>query len=614
MNNIEYSLKEKEITSDGIKYSIKVKVPMSLGWINRIDFIYENNKINSSIPIHYIHKDDNFAYFENEIFLNTSALYHFYFTALIDGKLMYINKNGNINNDISNLEKNKISVNFSAPDWAKGKMMYHIFVDRFNKSDDNNLKSMPRRTIYKDFEEKMMIGPNEEGIWNVDFYGGNLKGIEEKLDYIKSLGVSILYLSPICYSQSNHRYDTSDYEIVDPYLGTNDDLKSLCQKAHELGIKVIIDFVFNHTGNDSKYFNEYDTFNTIGAFQSKDSPYYEFYKKSIIKGKEVFHYWWGFKNEVVCDGNSKKWQDYIYGQNGIISKYFDLGIDGIRYDVLDELSDPFIENCNKKAKEKKEDTYLLGEVWKNPMRMNREYVSSGKGVHSVMNYLLIDALLRYYKYSDVNKLKDVLNQIITEYPNDTILSLMNFTSTHDITRAINLFAVDEFKQDSEWAWNLKNEDIYWQHNYKLTNEEYEKGKKILKSYLFTLCFLPGNLSIFYGDEIGIQGMGNLSNRKPFSWNNIDNDLLEFYKKIGNIRNIEKFLEQADLNIIDITKDYFMFEREENNKSALITINRTEDDLKVLTPDKYLDIDKYYEVNNSNLEQLKPYGGVARIRK
>ena len=138
---------------------------------------------------------------------------------------------------------------------------------------------MSRRSFYSSWDDEMVLRPNEQGIWNADFYGGDLKGIEQKLDYIKSLGVDIIYLSPIVWSQSNHRYDTSDYDNVDPYVGCNDDLKILCDKVHEKGMKIILDAVFNHTGNDSKYFNQYGT---IGAYQSIYSVYSSFCKKILL--------------------------------------------------------------------------------------------------------------------------------------------------------------------------------------------------------------------------------------------------------------------------------------------------------------------------------------------
>ena len=232
------------------------------------------------------------------------VIYFNYIKYQVNNQTYYIKKDNKIDNTIKKDDMHKLSVNFDVPSWAKGKVMYHIFVDRFNRGNQEKMKDMPRRTTYNTWDDEMILGPNKEGIWNADFYGGDLRGIEEKLDYIQSLGVDIIYLSPIVHSQSNHRYDASDYENVDPYAGTNDDLKHLCDEVHKRGMKIILDAVFNHTGNDSKYFNEYNTFDTIGAFQSNDSPYASFYKKHYDNGKLYYDYWWGMTNLPVCDGYS----------------------------------------------------------------------------------------------------------------------------------------------------------------------------------------------------------------------------------------------------------------------------------------------------------------------
>jgi 4-alpha-glucanotransferase len=552
LEQIKFNIDKIDSNEDNATYKIEIKVPFELGWIEIMKFIIEEKDNRSIFQLNYKNNEDNFAIFENTITLPTKALYHYYFSFDVNNNTIYYKKNNKEDTSSISLDDMwKMSVNFEVPDWAKGKIMYHIFVDRFNRGNKDPLEELPNRTIHSSWDEDMIVGPNKDGLWNADFYGGDLKGVKDKLDYIKSLGVSIIYLSPIVWSQSNHRYDTSDYELVDPYVGTNKDLKDLCDKAHSMGLKIILDGVFNHTGNDSKYFNEYNHFDELGAYQSQDSKYFPFYRKYIENNKVFFDYWWGMKNLPVCDGNSKEWQQYIYGEGGIIDLWFDLGIDGLRLDVADELSDEFIEGIRKAVKRNKKDGFIIGEVWKNPMRMGRGYIESGKGMDSVMNYFLIDALIRYFKYKDVNKLNEVLKELKIDYPLDTILSSMIFTSTHDITRAINIFGTKEFQYTGEWAWNLINNDRKWQNEYKMTKEELERGKEIYKSYIYTLTFLPGILSIFYGDEVGLEGMGNLSNRKTFPWNNIDYDLLNYFISIGKIRNKEKFLETADFNIIDI---------------------------------------------------------------
>ena len=588
-------LKQNE---DGAKYQVQIEIPISLGWIDEVDFIVYGYQFEKSFRMKHLKNQDEKAYFETEIELPVKAIYHYHFSFSANHeKIDYANDG-------------KLSVNFSTPDWAKGKIMYHIFVDRFSRGNTEPLPEMKNRTIHSSWQEDVQVGPDEKGRWNIDFFGGDLKGIIEKLDYIKSLGVSILYLSPIFWSQSNHRYDTSDYEKIDPYAGSNEDLTELCLKAHEMNMKVILDAVFNHTGSDSKYFNEYGTFPELGASQSRESKYYPFFKKQEYGNETSFDYWWGMKNLPVCDGYSQKWQEYIYGEGGVIDLWFSLGIDGLRLDVADELTDEFIEGIRSAVKRNKEDGFILGEVWKNPMRMNRGYIASGKGMDSVMNYPLVDALLRYYKYADIYTLQDVFYQLKNEYPKETLQSLMNFTSTHDITRAINLFASDEFDPYGEWAWNLKNSDYSFQKNYQLSLEDYEMGKKKYASYLYALTFFPGNLSIFYGDEVGLQGMGNLANRKPFPWEREDQELLTLFQKIGKIRGEEPFLEKADFDIVEVNDRILRYRRITGEEEALISVNRSPD-IVPLTPIKaYEEPDKIYPLGESTEKEVSSYGAVV----
>lgn len=243
-------------TNDGIHYRINVDAPMT-GWYDDMYFVVENEQGRQAYKIKHKENRENIVSFESDIFLPSRAMYRFYFSYNLNREQKFIKKKQMTENDIYRDEMFKMAVNFSVPDWAKGKIMYHIFLDRFNRGSKEPLLKMPRRHIHKSWDEKMQIGPDKDGIWNNDFYGGDIPGITEKLDYIKSLGVSILYISPPVSSQSNHRYDTAEYEYVDPYAGTNEDLKVLCEEAHKRGMKVVLDAVFNHTGSDSKYFNKF---------------------------------------------------------------------------------------------------------------------------------------------------------------------------------------------------------------------------------------------------------------------------------------------------------------------------------------------------------------------
>ena len=244
------------------------------------------------------------------------------------------------------------------------------------------------------------------------------------------------------------------------------------------------------------------------------------------------------------------------------------------------------------------------------MSMNRGYLDSGKGMCTVMNYFLVDALIRYLKYKDVNKLKTTLNEILMNYPEETIYSLMNFTSTHDISRAVDIFGTDEFNEYSEWAWNLKNDNLEYIKNYVLSKTDYEEGKKVFKLYLFILCFLPGVLSIFYGDEVGIDGLGNLQNRKPFPWGNIDSDLLDTVKYVGQIRNNEEFLKDARLIIDKIDDRIFEFDRIGDNESIHVVVNRSDEEIEYNGISFSSSNSKVYSLNGARLDRLTPLSGIA----
>ena len=611
LDNITFDITKLNKTETGARYRVSIKVPMSTGWIERMKFIVDSSNERRAFQLKHQKNEDGFVYFSTELELPTKALYHYYFSFEANHNFIYLKKENKTDNQtITPEEKWNMSVNFDVPEWAKGGVMYHIFVDRFYKGRKEPLIEMPNRTIHTSWDEEPLIGPDKKGIWNADFYGGDLKGIIEKLPYIKSLGVNILYLSPIVTSQSNHRYDTADYEVVDPYAGTNEDLKELCTKAHKMGIKIVLDAVFNHTGNDSKYFNQYGNYPEKGAFDGPDSKYYNFYRKHFANSTTYFDYWWGMTNLPVCDGNSKEWQQYIYGKKGVIDLWFSLGIDGLRLDVADELSDEFIEGIRTAVKRNKPDGFILGEVWKNPMRMGRGYIESGKGMDSVMDYVLVDALLRYFKYGDVTSIAEVIRQLRTEYPEGTMETLMNFSSTHDISRAINLFGCDEFKRFNSWAWDLYNEDRNYQKFYKLSKEQYEYGKQLYKSYIYFLTFFPGILSIFYGDEVGLEGLGNLANRKPYPWGKEDKELLEFFRKMGNIRKKEQFLKTADIDVFDINDRFILFERKAPEVDALVAINRTEEPIPTPLPEKYYNIDTIYPLGLSNTRSIDSHGGIV----
>ena len=591
-------------------FRVLLEVPLGSQWFDEVQFNCFNSKDYFRFPLKHKNNDNNTIRFEGVVELPDSALYNTFISCHINGEEFYLDKDMNFGKDIGLVNMKKMSVNFNVPDWAKGTMIYHIFVDRFKRSDESKLVDQPRKSIHRDLSERPQLGPDKDGIWNNDFYGGDLQGITDKLEYIRKMGFKVLFLSPIVESQSNHRYDSGDYENVDPLAGTIRDLRRLCDKAHSLGMKIILDGVFNHTGNDSKYFNEYGTYGNGGAFNDPNSPYADFYRKSYdSSGRAIFQYWWGFKNLPECDCNSPKWQEFICGEHGVIDMWFKCGIDGLRLDVADELSDHYIELIRKACERNKPDSFVYGEVWEQLIYKNRDYVMSGHGMHSVMNYKGMDALLRYYMYGDVDKLRRVYEEIIGEYPKETRDSLMNSTSTHDISRIITILGAPYlFDPNNMWIWDYDNNRHDFIRNFQLNEEEYRTGRDKYLSYLVTLGFLPGNLTVFYGDEAGLQGLGNLDNRRYYPWGNVDETIRGVVSDIGRIKEQNPFLSDAEPRILDITDKYIMYERYKDGKKLLVCTNRSNREVDIILPDEYKE--KVYTLKKSSNRTLNPYGGIV----
>lgn len=613
----KYQIVSLEKGNDWERFNVTVNLPMKYGWFERVSMHILNSNFDAlGQPNRFQHKenDENYAIFEIEITLSTSALYYFYFSYEVNG-CYTVFKKSNTGNSITKSECFKISVHFTTPEWAKGAVMYQIFPDRFYRDLKFKIPEMSERTVIEDWYKKVPLGPNKNGEWNTEFYGGNLLGIIDKLDYIKSLSVSIIYLNPICWGQSNHLYDTIDYTKVDPFLGNTNHLKKLCEESHKRGIHIVLDGVFNHTGNRSVYFDQYEEHSNNGAYNNTESPYKNFYRQTWHNGQKYYNFWWGHTNLPECDTTAEEWLSYITGEGGVIDQWFSYGIDGIRLDVADELSDLMIEKILTAIIRNKPDGFLYGEVWENPMRKNRGFLSSGKGMHSVMNYYLADSLVRYYKYQDLQKLGTIINEIFTEYPEETINTLMNFTSTHDMSRAIELFSSNVFNPRKKDAWDLDCENASdFVKNHTLSIEEYEYGKSILKSYCTALAFFPGIFSIFYGDEVGLQGLHNLANRAPYPWGKEDKDLLEFFRKMLRVKTEQQLLKNAECQVLEISKDRFMYERISSNEKILVVASRTHHERKTNIPDEYNDADIIFKVNESTTKNYMPPYGALVLKK
>ncbi|MDO4608704.1 MAG: glycoside hydrolase family 13 protein, partial [Clostridia bacterium] len=417
---------------------------------------------------------------------------------------------------------------FNAPDWLKGGLIYQIFPDRFCNSGKEKQNIPADRYIENDWsrqpEYKQNNGPCSLGN---DYYGGDLLGIQEKLPYLKALGVSCIYLNPIFEAHSNHRYNTANYEKIDPHLGDEADLANLCQEAKKHGIKIILDGVFSHTGDDSIYFNRTGRYGDGGAYRDYNSPYHEWFK--FYNYPNGYDAWWGIKTLPETDEDNANFTEYITGENGILRKYLRLGIGGWRLDVADELPDKFLDNLRTAVKAENPNAYILGEVWEDASNKisygARRRFLRGKQLDSVMNYPFANAIIDFIKNGNGEKLSETVHTVLENYPKCSVDTLMNHLGTHDTARILTMLgSADDFIGDRAW----QSERI-------LTSKEYAAGIKRLKTAAVIQYTLPGVPSLFYGDEAGVQGYGDPFCRATYPWSKENKELLQFYKDLGATR-------------------------------------------------------------------------------
>ena len=479
---------------------------------------------------------------------------------------------------------------YKTPDFAKGNIIYHIFVDRFNRAD--GVKTKRKYRLHESFSESPEVVSADGKYYADDFFGGNFNGIREKLDYLEELGVGIIYLSPIFKAYSNHRYDTGDYLKVDELLGTEDDFKRLLDAAHEKGMKIILDGVFNHSGADSLYFNKFGTYDSLGAYQSKSSPYYDWYY--FKKFPDEYACWWGCDNVPDLNKSNKDYRALVFGKNGVDEKWQKLGADGWRLDVVDELPIDFVNLLIKKIKSVNKDALVIGEVWEDASTKVsygelRPYLL-GDQLDGTMNYPFMNAIIAYVRDGDEKFFKDTVQSILENYPKETVYCLMNSLGTHDTVRIIN--ALSDVRAHG-WSKTHKL-------GYKLPDSEYEKAKK--KLYLASVLqfTLPGIPSIFYGDEAGLQGFDDPINRRPYPWGSEDKEILTHYKKLGRIRRENRAVFSGGFNMRD-ENGLVAYERAGGDDEILIAVNAGADD-------KTLFINKEY----TNLYNNKEYKDVADV--
>lgn len=538
--------------------------------------------VSTPVEMRFEKSENGFSVYTADYVFDAAGIYYYRFEMRNRDGVWYYGRGENGESVCGeNLPEWQLTVyksSYKTPDFAKGNIIYHIFVDRFNRAD--GVKTKRKYRLHESFSESPEVVSADGKYYADDFFGGNFNGIREKLDYLEELGVGIIYLSPIFKAFSNHRYDTGDYLKVDELLGTEDDFKRLLDAAHEKGMKIILDGVFNHSGADSLYFNKFGTYDSLGAYQSKSSPYYDWYY--FKKFPDEYACWWGCDNVPDLNKSNKDYRTLVFGKNGVVEKWQKLGADGWRLDVVDELPIDFVNLLIKKIKSVNKDALVIGEVWEDASTKVsygelRPYLL-GDQLDGTMNYPFMNAIIAYVRDGDEKFFKDTVQSILENYPKETVYCLMNSLGTHDTVRIIN--ALSDVRAHG-WSKTHKL-------GYKLPDSEYEKAKK--KLYLASVLqfTLPGIPSIFYGDEAGLQGFDDPINRRPYPWGSEDKEILAHYKKLGLIRRENRAVFSGGFNMRD-ENGLVAYERTSGDDEILIAVNAGADDKTLFINKEYISL-------------------------
>lgn len=457
------------------------------------------------------------------------------------------------------------SPEFKTPDWFKNGICYQIFPDRFFRAGElcAEKKHMKKRSWG---DEPFYKAEQFGGVYDCsDFFGGNLAGIEEKLDYLADLGITVLYLNPIFEAYSNHRYDTADYEAIDPALGAYEDFTRLCKNAAQKGIRIILDGVFNHTGSDSKYFNKNGKYASLGAYQSKNSPYYSWYR--FESWPEKYESWWGMKTLPQTEENDKSFRAYILtAENSIVKRWIKAGASGWRLDVADELPDDFIKTLRTEVKKTDPEAVIIGEVWEDASNkiaygVEREYFG-GEELDSVMNYPLRNALVDFAMLRiDGEEFDARISSLRENYPREALYSLLNVLSSHDVERILTMLGGAACPEERDL-----------QSQARLEGADYDKAKKRLIAVMTLQLLLPGVPCIYYGDEAGMQGYGDPFCRRCYPWGAEDTEIRDNVKRLIALRTSSDAFVSGDMETVYAYRNGYAMLRSGKSERFLTVAN------------------------------------------
>ena len=453
---------------------------------------------------------------------------------------------------------------YRTPAYMHGANIYQIFPDRFYRAATASVDKRANRIMHRAWNEDVMLytDPKSGDYTPIDFFGGTLTGIREKLPYLKGLGVDILYLNPIFQANSNHRYDTGDYTKVDPLLGTEEEFKALCAAAEQLGMRIMLDGVFSHTGEDSVYFNRYGTYQSVGAYQGDNSPYYTWY--TFRHFPDDYRCWWNFRTLPECRKDNPDYQHFIFkDQEGIVPRWIHAGACGWRLDVADELSMDFLRKLRVAAKKANPDAVVLGEVWEDASNKiaygETRCYCTGDTLDSVMNYPLREAILDFITgKATAHALARLIRHQEEVYPAQFRYSLMNLIGSHDRARVLNVLCGRD-------GTNMTRAE---QSVVRLTPDEYELAANRLRKCVDILCALPGCPTIYYGDEAGLTGCPDPFCRRPYPWGREDKELQRYIASKLNHRQQSDVLKLGHCRVEAVDDDTIVITRSLSGTDAL----------------------------------------------
>jgi glycosidase len=573
--------------------TLTVRAPRALGASGVVLRIAPDEGVAQDLPLAFIDSDKGVDVYRLSLPMASltqekhGGLFYYEYLFLRGRDTLFTNTSDNVTFDLKPHSAGKFRLlvtgeSLTTPEWLHGRTMYHVLVDRFAPGGGERRFDAVYHGQWDEEIEQFGAYPGAP-IANNEFFGGTLWGIIDKLDHLASLGVGVLYLSPIFKAASNHKYDTGDYEVVDPQFGGEAALQALLEACKKRNIGVILDGVFNHTGSDSRYFNKEGRYASLGAYQSPESPYHKwFYFKKFPYPYEC---WWDIEILPKLNLSNPDVHRYFVGEGGIIEKYTKMGVAGWRLDVVDELPDPFLDELHERVKgNTKGQGVIIGEVWENAADKiaygkRRRYFRGGQ-LDGVMNYPVRRGVISFVRDGNAAALCAALREIWGSYPPCVSHSLMNLLSTHDTERILTVLGGEA---DDGSRSNAELRDM------RLTPAQKRIAVTRLKmaaALQFTVFGVP---SVFYGDEAGLEGYHDPFCRRPYPWGKENRELLAFYRKLGRIRRESPVLAQGDFAIIKESATAIAYERKNEKGHLIVAANRGEQPFSLTLPKESVEL-------------------------